>query len=208
MREAGVRAWLYRPLRLLFEPLAYALLRPRLSGRSSIPESGPAIVVANHRSFLDPFLVAMLTRRPMYFVAKSEVFSLPLLDRLLPALGVMPVRRGAGDRQMLQSALAVLRRGDCLMIFAEGTRSSGPSLGKPMRGVGRLAVASGATVVPVAVAGTGAGERHPLRAHPTAAAAGRPRRYSRDCEPGVRPDQAATDDIWADVRARWERLTR
>jgi 1-acyl-sn-glycerol-3-phosphate acyltransferase len=179
------------------------LLRPVCLGGAKIPESGPVILAANHRSFLDPFVIGLLSRRKMYFVAKSELFENRALAWLLGALGVFPVRRGAGDRKMIVTALEILRRGDCLMMFPEGTRTREPAPGRPMRGFGKLALKSGASVVPVTVAGTGSSERRKLGVKRIFVTAGAPERCEQAVETGVRPDQALLDRVWAEVENQW-----
>jgi 1-acyl-sn-glycerol-3-phosphate acyltransferase len=112
------------------------------------------ILAANHRSFLDPFIIAVCSRRPVYFVAKRELFARRWQGWLLNALGAFPVRRGESDEEMMGTARAVLERGDPVVIFPEGTRVRHGVLGRPKRGAGRLALETGAPVVPIAVTGT------------------------------------------------------
>lgn len=186
--------------------MAHLLLRPVRLGRGRIPKTGPVIVAANHRSFLDPFVIGLLTRRKMYFVAKAELFHNRAVGWLLGALGVFPVRRGGSDRKMLVTALEILRRGDCLMIFPEGTRTRRPELSTPMRGFGKLALRSGAAVVPVTVAGTGSSERRRLGVHRILVSAGEPQRCADCAQTDGRPDQLLTERVWAEVERQWSML--
>lgn len=179
------------------------LTRPIRLGRSKIPCNGPVIVAANHRSFIDPFVIALLSRRKMYFVAKAELFHNRLLGWLLGAVGVFPVRRGAADRQMLMTSLELLRRGDCLMMFPEGTRTREARLGRPLRGFGKLAVRSGAAVVPVAVAGTGVSERRELGVHRVVVSAADPECGNKSEADGRRPDDALLERVWGKVEHQW-----
>src|SRR4051812_19522279 len=91
-------------------------------GREHIPKRGPVILAANHRSFLDPFVVGICLRRPVYFVAKQELFAKRWQGWLLNALGAFPVRRGESDEESVETAKAILARGGAVVIFPEGTR--------------------------------------------------------------------------------------
>ena len=131
-REKGVNPLVYWLIRALFQPFFHLYFRLSRIGREHVPESGPVIFCANHRSFLDPFVIATIARRPMYYVAKQELFSYhPILTWLLNALGAFPVRRGAGDQDMLATARTILERGECVLIFSEGTRIRPGALWRP-----------------------------------------------------------------------------
>jgi 1-acyl-sn-glycerol-3-phosphate acyltransferase len=153
-RARGVNPIVYWIMRSLLQPFAHLYWRLSRIGREHIPESGPVIFVANHRSFLDPWIVGLSCRRPVYYVAKEELFHNRLLGWLISSLGAFPVRRGEADVDMVATAKAILERGDPVLIFPEGTRIRPGALGKPKRGVGRLALETGAPVVPVAIIGT------------------------------------------------------
>ena len=100
-------------------------------GREHIPKRGPVIIAANHRSFLDPFVIACMARRPMYYVAKQEIFFGRVISWLLTSLGAFPVKRGASDADTIITAKAILERGDIVLIFPEGTRTRPGALGSP-----------------------------------------------------------------------------
>ncbi len=153
-REQGANPLVYWLVRAVFQPFFHIYFRLSRIGREHIPAEGGVIVAANHRSFLDPFVIATMVRRPMYYVAKKELFKRPWQAWILNALGAFPVDRGAADTDMIDTAKAILGRGDIVLIFPEGTRIRPGALGRPKRGVGRLALESGAPVVPVAVIGT------------------------------------------------------
>src|ERR1039457_2988019 len=90
-REQGANRLLYWLVRALFQPVFHIYFRYVRIGREHIPAQGPAIIAANHRSFLDPFVIATMARRPMYYVAKQELFSSRLQSWLTNALGAFPV---------------------------------------------------------------------------------------------------------------------
>lgn len=128
--------------------------RLRVSGTDQLPAVGGAIVAANHKSFLDAFFLGLATDRHVHFMAKSELFKGPLA-RLLPRLGAFPVRRGEADAEALVTARAILAAGGLLVVFPEGTRVDEPdALGSPHHGAGRLALETGAPIVPTAILGT------------------------------------------------------
>ena len=145
---------MYWIVRAVLQPAIHILWRPSRRGREYIPRSGPVILASNHRSFLDPFIVGICLRRPVYFVAKQELFAKRWQAWLLNSLGAFPVRRGESDQEMMRTAREILERGDPVVMFPEGTRIREGSVGKPRRGVGRLALETGAPVVPIAIAGT------------------------------------------------------
>jgi 1-acyl-sn-glycerol-3-phosphate acyltransferase len=207
-REKGVNPLVYWLIRALFQPFFHLYFRLSRIGREHVPESGPVIFCSNHRSFLDPFVIATIARRPMYYVAKQELFAYhPVLTWLLNALGAFPVRRGAGDQDMLATARTILERGECVLIFSEGTRIRPGALGRPKRGVGRLALETGAPVVPVAVIGTEAvrqGWR--IRPHKVRIRVGSPLTFPKVEHPSPQLAAAVTDRIWPNVMLQWEWL--
>jgi glycerol-3-phosphate dehydrogenase (NAD(P)+) len=206
-REQGANPIVYAIVRAILQPFFLLYFRMSRIGREHIPGNGPVIVAANHRSFLDPFVIATMARRPMYYVAKKELFRRPWQAWILNALGAFPVDRGASDEEMITTAKAILARGDIVLIFPEGTRTRPGSLGKPKRGVGRLALETGAPVVPVAVIGTEAIRRGwRIRPHKVRIRAGRALRFPVVQEPSRPLATAVTDRIWPCVMLQWEWL--
>jgi 1-acyl-sn-glycerol-3-phosphate acyltransferase len=176
-------------------------------GTEHVPRSGPLILAANHRSFLDPFIIGCLVRRPVYFVAKKELFAKRWQAFLLSRLGAFPIDRGAGDEGAIATARAILERGDCVVIFPEGTRVRPGPLGSPRRGVGRLALETGARVVPVAVIGTEDVRRGwRIRPRKVRVRAGRPLAFPTAKQPSPRLAGAVTERVWACVSLQWEWL--
>lgn len=206
-RTRGVNPLVYWPARAILQPLFHVYFRLRRMGREHVPTAGPIVFAANHRSFLDPFLVGTLVRRPIYYVAKKELFRRRWQAWILNALGAFPVDRGASDADMVATARAILERGDCVVIFPEGTRVRPGSLGRPKRGVGRLALETGAPVVPVAVIGTEAiRKRWRIRPHQVRIRCGRPLTFPRVESPSPGLATAVTDRIWPCVMLQWEWL--
>jgi glycerol-3-phosphate dehydrogenase (NAD(P)+) len=207
-REHGANPFVYWLLRGVLQPFFHIYFRLSRIGREHIPAEGPVIIASNHRSFIDPFVIAVMARRPMYYVAKKELFLYNrLLGWVLSSLGAFPVDRGAGDGEMIETAKAILARGDIVLMFPEGTRTRPGSLGKPKRGVGRLALETGAPVVPVAVIGTEAvrnGWR--LRPHKVRIRAGRPLRFPHVENTSPALASAVTERIWPCVMLQWEWL--
>src|SRR5436305_3629366 len=103
-REQGVNLLVYLIVRALFQPFFHIYFRMTRIGREHIPKTGPVIVAANHRSFLDPFVIGTMARRPMYYVATEELFRRRWLAWILNALGAFPVRRGMGDEDTIKTA--------------------------------------------------------------------------------------------------------
>jgi len=140
------------------KPIAVFLMRAwfglRVRGAEHVPASGPALIVSNHQSILDPPVIGGAARRQIYFLAKAELFRIPMFGSLIRALHARPVRREGSDPGALRTAAQLLGEGKALLVFPEGTRSLNGRLGEGKPGVGMLAVTSGAPVVPVYVSGT------------------------------------------------------
>jgi glycerol-3-phosphate dehydrogenase (NAD(P)+) len=206
-RETGANPFVYWLTRAFLQPFFHIYFRMSRIGREHIPAEGPVILAANHRSFLDPFVIATMVRRPMYYVAKKELFLRRWQGWILNALGAFPVDRGAGDGQMIDTAKAILARGDIVLIFPEGTRIRPGALGQPRRGVGRLALETGAPVVPIAVIGTeDVRKGWRIRPRKVRIRAGRVLRFplAPDASPGLAT--AVTERIWPCVMLQWEWL--
>jgi 1-acyl-sn-glycerol-3-phosphate acyltransferase len=153
-REKGVSRWLYAVVRGIVSPLFRLYFRMHISGADCIPPEGAAIVAPNHKSFWDSFFIGVCTRRHVRFMAKTELIE-ARYGRLLVRLGAFPVRRGQADEDALETARIILRQGGLLALFPEGTRIRDPdNLGHPRRGAGRLALETGAPLVPCAITGT------------------------------------------------------
>ena len=153
-RETGVSRPLYGIARILMVPLLRGWFRVRIRGNEHIPAAGAAILAPNHKNFLDPFFVGIATRRHVRYMAKIELLKGPL-GWVLTRLGAFPVRRGEADSEALKTAHTILQQGGMVVVFPEGTRVEVPdALGSPHHGAARLALDTGAPIVPVAISGT------------------------------------------------------
>lgn len=198
---------MYLLVRAILVPFFKLYLRLQGVGGEDLPRSGPLLLAANHRSFLDPFVIGALMGRPVYYVAKRELFQRRLQAWALRSLGAFPIDRGHSDQEAMATAKSILMRGDCVLIFPEGTRVRRGPLGVPRRGVGRLALETGAPVVPVAVIGTDQVRRGwRVRPRKVRVRFGRTLLLPRFEEVSPALAAAATGRVWACVALQWEWL--
>ncbi len=144
----------YSACRFLLGGIVGALSGWEVRGREHVPPSGGVIVASNHISFWDPPLVGTAAIRELHFLAKEELFRPPLFGSLIHALNAIPIRRGVADLSGLTKAMDVLRAGRALIMFPEGTRVRDGELHAARPGVGMLAVATDARVVPTYIVGS------------------------------------------------------
>jgi 1-acyl-sn-glycerol-3-phosphate acyltransferase len=146
--------WVYEVVRLLTSLYAWTFFRARSLGAENVPPAGPVILAPNHFSFMDHFFAGAFVRRRIRFMAKSQLF-VPPLQWVYTHGGVFPVRRGYQDEEAFITANGILARGGAIVMYCEGGRSrSGVLSEQPKRGIGRLALESGAPVVPMAIHGS------------------------------------------------------
>jgi len=136
-----------------FRGIARRLYGVRMTGAERIPEESAAILVANHESMFDPWLLALATPRPVRYMAKAELWRVWLVGRAVEAFGAFPVERGTGDGSAMSRAASLLRAGEVIGIFPQGTSKQLPARAFH-RGAARLALATGAPIVPVRLVGT------------------------------------------------------
>jgi 1-acyl-sn-glycerol-3-phosphate acyltransferase len=159
-REKGSNPVLYFFVRLVLVLVTRVVFRLTATGTGNIPKSGPVVIAPNHKSFWDAFFIAAVVRRRLHFMGKAELFT-GWRGRLFVALGGFPVLRGTSDAEAIETARAILERGDVLALFPEGTRVPDPErLGLPRRGATRLAIETGAVIIPTAITGTEKRRRH------------------------------------------------
>ena len=146
----------YWLVKAILTPLLRCVYRVRVEGREHLPTDGPVILAANHRSFLDSIFLPLVVRRRVTFVAKAEYFDDPKSAWFFRALGQIPIRREGGSASdgALLAARDVLERGRVFAIYPEGTRTRDGYLHRGHTGVARLALTTGAPIVPVGMVGT------------------------------------------------------
>ncbi|MBV9230703.1 MAG: 1-acyl-sn-glycerol-3-phosphate acyltransferase [Chloroflexi bacterium] len=145
---------LYWILRVLAWVLVRMVCSYRVSGRVRVPTSGAVLIVANHLSWFDPFLLGVVLPRRVWFFTKVEAFKWPIIGWAIRCTGQIPVQRGGSDRVALEKAMAYLREGKALIVFPEGTVERQEQMIAAHTGAAMLALRSGATVLPIAHTGT------------------------------------------------------
>ena len=196
--------FVYELVRITMSLIGWIFFRVGNRDPERVPDVGPVILAPNHFSFLDHFFLGVPLRRKVHFMAKSQLFKRPMEWIYSPG-GVFPVRRGFADEEAFVTAVAVLDRGDAMAMYAEGGRSRTGELGAPRRGIGRLALLSGAPIVPVAIIGS-SHVRNWRRLHfpKVRVYYGHPFRYERVEAPTRDQEQAAADAIFTEVRSLYE----
>jgi 1-acyl-sn-glycerol-3-phosphate acyltransferase len=203
-RDRGANLMLLRIVRLVLVPILRVAFGLRVTGKEHVPREGAAIIAPNHKSFWDAFFIAAVLERSVRFMGKAELFT-GLSGRFLLALGGIPVRRGSSDSEAIDTSRAVLERGELLALFPEGTRVRDPdSLGSPKRGAVRLALETGAPLIPTAMTGTEKRRFHLPRAVQIS--------FGEPIRPGDReatPEAAAEllgETLWPTITDDYQRL--
>ncbi|MCZ7531023.1 MAG: 1-acyl-sn-glycerol-3-phosphate acyltransferase [Acidimicrobiia bacterium] len=199
---------LYRFVRAALATLCRLAFRVRISGADRLPATGPYVLAPSHRSIIDIFVCSTLTRRRLRFMAKVELFRVPVLGPFLGLMGSFPVERGATDRSAIEAGAQVLAEGEVLVIYPEGTRSNGAHITDLHRGAAYLAIKAGAPVVPVGIGGTESilpsGSRIP-KLHEVAIVVGDPIPSPTDDGTARRTDvRAVTDAIRSELQAAFD----
>lgn len=208
-RRHGANPVLYLLARVFMTPFFLVYFRYARTGREHACVKGGLIVAANHRSFLDPFAIggALPWSRPMNYVAKVELFERRWQGWILSRLGAFPIRRGESDEDAMETARLVVERGGVVCIFPEGTRIRSGSLAEPHRGVGRLALQTGAPVIPAAVLGTEDVRRGwRIRPRKVKVRLGKAMTFPRAADPSRGLAARVTERIWPNVELQWEDL--
>jgi len=143
---------LYSICRSLLRIIYAVLYRFEASGLENIPATGPVVLCSNHISLLDPTTVGTKVNRKVHYMAKAELFNVPLFGSFIRELGAFPVKRGGVSKEAIRSAIGLLQEGGVMGIFPEGTRNAAAS-GMGKKGAAMIAMRSQATVIPVAIIG-------------------------------------------------------
>ncbi len=151
----GIRRRFERAMHFLFAPLARLLLSARIVGRENIPAEGGCVVCANHIAFADPIVLSAVfprKRMPKY-LAKAELFRIPLLSSLIRAFGAIPLDRSGSDLRAIRRAITVAEAGDILTLFPQGTRQKGKNpADTPIKsGAAMIAARAGVPILPVCI---------------------------------------------------------
>ncbi len=200
--------WAYELTRLLTSIYAYTFFRTRSISSGKVPGSGAVILAPNHFSFMDHFLMGAFIRRKVRFMAKSQLFK-PPMQFIYTHGGVFPVRRGAHDAETFITANAILARGGAITMYCEGGRSRTGKLAEHAKtGIGRLALETGAPVVPIAIYGSSKIRNWKRLQFPKVIVKyGEPIRWERVEDPTRSQQQAVADEILEEIRGLYEGLS-
>ena len=200
--------WTYNFARVIVSPPTWLLYRVRQIDVKNVPKHGAVILAPNHFSQMDHFFVGLYLPRRICFMAKSQLFGPPVLTYVYKHGGAFPIRRGHRDEEAIATSRAILGRGDCLLVYAEGGRSRSGELGEPKPGIGRIALESGAPVVPVAVQGSASVRRWKrLRFPRVTVQYGEPLSFPVEAEPSRERQLEVATEIFGHVRGLYEGLT-
>src|SRR5436305_3877141 len=201
--------WVYDVVRIILTPLCAIFFRARCISSDHVPGGGPAILAPNHFSFMDHFFVAMFLRRRVRFMAKSQLFS-GIFAWILYHGGAFPVRRGHHDEEAFITADRIFGRGRTVVMYCEGGRSRTGRLSDRARpGIGRLALESGAPVVPIAIYGSQKARNWKRLQFPKVTVQyGEPMLFEPVAEPTREQQQAVADEVWGRIRRLYAELER
>jgi 1-acyl-sn-glycerol-3-phosphate acyltransferase len=194
--------WVYELVRVITSLYSYSFLRARALAVDNVPGRGAVILAPNHFSFMDHFLIGAFVRRKVRFMAKSQLFKRPM-QFIYTHGGVFPVRRGARDEETFVTARAVLAREGAIAMYCEGGRSRTGKVGEQAkRGIGRLALETGAPVVPIAIHGSSRVRNWKRLQFPQVTVQyGEPIRWEQVENPTREQQQAVADQILLEIRA-------
>ncbi len=199
--------YMYSLVRVVMSLYAWIVFRVRSIDASNVPTSGPLIVAPNHFSNIDHFFAGQATRRKLQFMAKSQLYK-GWFARVLKRGGVFPIRRGQRDELSFEVARSILARGGTICMYCEGGRSRSGRIGERAKpGIGRLALETGAVVLPVGIHGSQRVRNWKRLQFPTVHVRyGHPLRFAVVEEPTRGQQQAAADAIFTEIRHLYAQL--
>jgi 1-acyl-sn-glycerol-3-phosphate acyltransferase len=204
-RGAG---WTYTLARVVVTVPTILVYRLRALGTENVPKEGPLVLAPNHFSQMDHFFAGIFLRRKIRFMAKSQLFGTPVLTYVYKHGGAFPVRRGQHDEEAIETARILVEQGEMLLVYAEGGRSRSGRLGEPKPGIGRIALETGAPIVPVCIHGS---ERvrswKRLRFPKVTVQYGEPVSFPVEEAPTRERQQEVAIEVFARVRAMHEALS-
>jgi 1-acyl-sn-glycerol-3-phosphate acyltransferase len=199
--------WVYDLARIVLTPPTLLAYRARAIGPEHVPSTGPVILAPNHFSQWDHFFAGVYLRRKVRFMAKSQLFSNPVIEFIFWHGGAFPIRRGYHDQEAFETVYTILDRGGCMLMYPEGGRSRSGGLGEPRPGIGRIALESGAPVVPVAIHGSlGVRKWRKLRFPKVTVQYGEPMRFDVVPEPSRAQQLEVATEVFARVREMYQAL--
>jgi 1-acyl-sn-glycerol-3-phosphate acyltransferase len=199
--------WTYALVRIVVSLPTLLIYRVKAIGVENVPKSGSLILAPNHFSQMDHFFVGVYLRRKVRFMAKSQMFGPPVLTYIYKHGGVFPVRRGHHDEESIRTALTILGQGEMLLVYAEGGRSRSGKLKEVKPGIGRIALESGAAVVPVAIQGSEKVRRWKRFRFPKVTVHfGEPLRFPTEEGPSRERQLEVAEQIFAPVREMYAAL--
>jgi len=189
--------------RLTIQPLVHLAARLRIYGTERVPREGGLVVACNHFSWIDPPALGAACPRTLYFMAKVEAHRVPGLGQLMRSFGAFPVRRGESDREAVRTMREIVRAGNALGMFAEGTRQRSGVPGPVLPGAAMVAVNEGVPVIPVAIHGSQSWKLGNF--HPVSLAWGSPLAFD-GVPKGGKGYKEASAEIEREIRRLWEWL--
>jgi 1-acyl-sn-glycerol-3-phosphate acyltransferase len=201
--------WTYTFARIILTLPTLLIWRVRAIGVENVPKDGPLVLAPNHFSQMDHFFAGVYLRRKIRFMAKSQLFGPPVLTYIYKHGGVFPIRRGHHDEEAIETARILVEQGEMLLVYAEGGRSRSQQLGEPKPGIGRIALETGAPIVPVAIHGSERARQWKRFRFPKVTVQfGEPLSFSVEDSPGRERQMEVATEVFGRVRDMYEGLRR
>jgi 1-acyl-sn-glycerol-3-phosphate acyltransferase len=199
--------WMYTIARLVLTVPTIVGYRVRAIGVENVPRVGALVLAPNHFSQMDHFFAGVYLRRKVRFMAKSQMFGPPVLTYIFKHGGVFPVRRGQRDEEAFRTAFELIDQGEMLLVYAEGGRSRSAEMGEPKPGIGRLALESGAPIVPVAIFGSAKARGWKRGRFPKVTVQfGKPLSFSQEADASRERQLEVATEVFAEVKRMYGEL--